>query len=212
MECAPAQSRVAAAARRRASRPARPATAWLLVLEATYQVMVLRPYFANVGKRLVKTPKLFFTDTGTLCALVGLKSTEHAAAGPMGGAIFETAVIMEVFKTLVHRGQEPQLYFWRTASGQEVDLVVDIGAQLVPIEIKLTATPHPGMAEGIVAFREALARGPSGRIHLRAEAQRRIDDARRTRTSQWGGRASTRVAFWRSWRNRPGKCGRCANG
>jgi predicted AAA+ superfamily ATPase len=143
------------------------ARAWLSVLEATYQVMVLRPYFAKVGKRLVKTPKVYFTDTGTLCALVGLKSTEHAAAGPMGGAIFETAVIMEVFKALVHRGQEPQLYFWRTASGQEVDLVVDIGAQLVPIEIKLTATPHPGMAEGIVAFREALGRkaGPGWLVH-----------------------------------------------
>ena len=61
------------------------ARAWLSVLEATYQVMVLRPYFANVGKRLVKTPKVYFTDTGTLCALVGLKSTDHAAAGPMGG-------------------------------------------------------------------------------------------------------------------------------
>ena len=74
---------------------------------------------------------------------------------------------MEVFKALVHRGQEPQLYFWRTASGQEVDLVVDIGAQLVPIEIKLTATLHPGMAEGIVAFREALGRkaGPGWLVH-----------------------------------------------
>jgi uncharacterized protein len=143
------------------------AKAWLSVLEATYQVMVLRPYYANVGKRLVKTPKVYFTDTGTLCALVGLKSPDHAAAGPMGGAIFETAVIMEVFKTLLHRGQEPQLYFWRTASGEEVDLVVDLGVHLVPMEIKLTATPHPRMAEGITAFREALGRkvGPGWLVH-----------------------------------------------
>ena len=141
--------------------------AWLSVLEATYQVLVLRPYFANVGKRLVKTPKIYFTDTGTLCALVGLKSPEHAASGPMGGAIFETAVIMEVFKTIVHRGQEPQLYFWRTSNGQEVDLVVDSGGQLTPIEIKQSATPHPGMAAGINAFREALGQraGPGWLVH-----------------------------------------------
>ncbi len=132
------------------------AKAWLSVLEATYQVLVLRPYFANVGKRLVKTPKVYFTDTGTLCALVGLSSAEHAAAGPMGGALFETAVIMEVFKALVHRGQDPQLYFWRTAAGQEVDLLVETGGRLIPVEIKLTATPHPGMAAGIAALREAL--------------------------------------------------------
>src|SRR5712692_7894196 len=81
------------------------AKAWLSVLEATYQVLILRPYFANIGKRLVKTPKIDFTDTGTLCTLVGLKSPEHAASGPMGGGIFESAVIMEVFKTLAHRGQ-----------------------------------------------------------------------------------------------------------
>lgn len=132
--------------------------AWLSVLEATYQVFVLRPYFANVGKRLVKTPKVYFTDTGTLCALVGLKDPAHAAAGPMGGAIFETAVIMEVFKSLLHRGQDPQLYFWRTTGGVEVDLVVDIGTQLIPVEIKLTATPHPGMATGIKAFQQELGR------------------------------------------------------
>ena len=60
--------------------------AWLSVLEATYQVIVLRPYFANVGKRLVKTPKVYFTDVGTLCYLAGLKDPAHAASGPMGGA------------------------------------------------------------------------------------------------------------------------------
>ena len=141
--------------------------AWLSVLEATYQVIILRPYFANIGKRLVKTPKVYFTDTGTLCALVGLKDPDHAAAGPMGGAIFETAVIMEVFKSLLHRGQDPQLYFWRTTRGAEVDLIVETGAQLIPVEIKLTATPHPGMAAGIKAFQEELGRkaGPGLVVH-----------------------------------------------
>ena len=79
------------------------AKAWLSMLEATYQVIVLRPYFANVGKRLVKTPKVYFTDVGTLCHLVGLKDPEHAASGPMSGPIMETAVLCEIVKTFTHR-------------------------------------------------------------------------------------------------------------
>jgi len=81
--------------------------AWLSILETTYQVIVLRPYFANVGKRLVKTPKIYFTDVGTLCYLAGLKDPEHAASGPMGGAILETAILSEIVKTLTHSGIPP---------------------------------------------------------------------------------------------------------
>lgn len=135
------------------------AKSWLSVLEATFQVLVLRPYFANVGKRLVKTPKVYFTDVGTLCYLAGLKDPEHAAAGPMGGAIFETAVLMEIVKTIVHRGEEPQLYFWRTSMGTEVDIVVSAGDRLIPIEVKLSATPKTAMADAIRVFRSDL--GPA---------------------------------------------------
>ena len=121
--------------------------AWLSVLEATFQVIVLRPYFANVGKRLVKTPKVYFTDTGTLCYLAGLRDPEHAASGPMGGAIFESAVLSEVLKTFVHRGEDPQVYFWRTSYGAEVDIVVEAAGKLIPIEVKLTSTPRPRSEE-----------------------------------------------------------------
>jgi predicted AAA+ superfamily ATPase len=130
--------------------------AWLSVLEATYQVIVLRPYFANVGKRLVKRPKVYFTDVGTLCYLTGLKDPEHAASGPMGGAIMETAVLSEIVKTLMHRGIDPQVYFWRTIAGTEVDIVVDTGGKLVPIEVKLSATPRPAMASAIKTFQKDL--------------------------------------------------------
>ncbi len=126
--------------------------AWLSVLEATYQVMVLRPYFANAGKRLVKTPKVYFTDAGTLCHLAGLRDPEHAASGPMGGAIMETAVLSEIVRTLTHRGMEPQVYFWRTMAGTEVDFVVETGGKLAPIEVKLSATPRPAMASSIKTF------------------------------------------------------------
>jgi len=130
------------------------AKGWLSVLEATYQVIVLRPYFANVGKRLVKTPKVYFTDVGTLCYVAGLRDPEHAASGPMGGAIMETAVLSEIVKTLTHRGIEPQVYFWRTVAGTEVDFVVKTGGRLVPIEVKLSATPSPGMASAILTFQK----------------------------------------------------------
>ena len=130
------------------------AKAWLSVLEASFQVVVLRPYFANVGKRLVKTPKVYFTDTGTLCHLAGLKDSEHAASGPMGGQIFETAVLAEIVKTFRNRGEDPKVYFWRTSAGVEVDILIDLGVKLIPIEVKLSATPNPSMANGIVSFRK----------------------------------------------------------
>jgi len=129
---------------------------WLSVLEATYQVIVLRPYFANVGKRLVKTPKVYFTDVGTLCYLMGLKDPQHAASGPMGGPIMETAVVSEIVRTLTHRGIDPQVYFWRTSTGIEVDIVIETAGKLIPVEVKLSATPRPTMASSIQRFREDL--------------------------------------------------------
>ena len=128
--------------------------AWLSVLVATYQVIIVQPYFANIGKRLVKSPKVYLSDVGTLCYLTGLKDPDHAMSGPMAGAIMETAVVNEVFRAITHKGQEPQVYFWRTSAGVEVDLVVDAGDELIPIEVKLSATPNRGMAKGIEAFRK----------------------------------------------------------
>jgi predicted AAA+ superfamily ATPase len=126
--------------------------AWLSVLEATYQVVVIRPYFANVGKRLVKTPKVYFTDVGTLCYLAGLRDPEHAAAGPMGGVIMETAVLSEISKALIHRGVDQRIYFWRTSAGAEVDIIIETEGKLVPIEVKLSSTPRPEMASLIKTF------------------------------------------------------------
>ncbi len=130
--------------------------AWVSVLEASYQVMILRPHHANVGKRLVKTPKIYFTDVGTLCHLTGLKDPEHAIAGPMGGAILETAVLSELIKTYTHRGGRPSVYFWRTTAGAEIDFIVDTGSRLVPIEVKLSSTPRRSMASSITKFRQDL--------------------------------------------------------
>jgi predicted AAA+ superfamily ATPase len=72
----------------------------------------------------------------------------------MGGAIFETAAVSEIYKTLMHRGIEPEIYFWRTSAGSEVDIVVEFGGRLVPIEIKLSSTPRPAMASSVRTFLE----------------------------------------------------------
>lgn len=143
------------------------AKAWLSVLEATFQVIVLRPYHANVGKRLVKTPKVYFTDTGILCHLAGLKDPHHAAGGPLGGALLETAVLIEIVKAFVNRAEEPQIYFWRTSAGVEVDLVIETAGKLIPIEVKLSATPRPPMASGIRTFQEDFGKkaGPGYLVH-----------------------------------------------
>jgi len=125
------------------------AKAWLSVLVASYMVLLLPPYHANVGKRLAKRPKVYFTDVGLACHLVGLRDAEAALSGPMGGALFETAVVAEVQRTIAHRGRAPELYYWGVSGRSEVDLLVKEATRVVPLEAKLNATPVPRMADGI---------------------------------------------------------------
>ncbi len=128
--------------------------AWVSVLEATHQILLLKPYHANLGKRLVKSPKIFFTDVGTVCHLTGITAKKQAAYGPLKGALMETAVVAEVYKRLLHRNIDPQISFLRTASGLEIDLLVQTAKGVVPIEIKSTSTPRPAMAKPIHKFQE----------------------------------------------------------
>lgn len=125
---------------------------WISILEASFQIIILRPYYVNIGKRLIKSPKIYFVDTGLLCYLVGLRDMEHAAAGPMGGAIFENLVVADLYKTFLNRGEEPPLYFWRTVAGSEVDVISETQSGLIPMEIKLSETPRPEMAKEILSF------------------------------------------------------------
>jgi hypothetical protein len=117
---------------------------------------------------MVKTPKVYFSDVGTLCYLVGLKDVEHAASGPMGGAIIETAVLSEIQRRLTHTGRDPEVYFWRTSAGSEVDIVVAHNGKLVPIEVKLSSTPRPAMAAGIRSFQRDMGpkAGDGFLVHL----------------------------------------------
>ena len=129
---------------------------WLSLLEATYQVFLIHPYSANVGKRLTKHPKVYFTDTGTLCHLVGLKSVEHALNGPMAGQIVENAVAADIHKALSHRLMRNDLHFYRTHAGLETDLVVELADTLVPIEVKASGTASARWATSLARVRADL--------------------------------------------------------
>lgn len=112
------------------------ARAWLSVLESSDLVFLLPPYHRNFGKRLVKTPKLYFLDTGLACWLLGIRSSDVLALHPSRGALFETWIVAEFVKGRFNRGQPADLYFWRDNNGLEADLVFEIGTRLQPVEIK----------------------------------------------------------------------------
>ncbi len=132
------------------------AKAWLSVLVASHLVLLVQPYHANIGKRLAKRPKLYLTDVGLACHLTGLRDPEAAIAGPLGGALFETAVVTEVHRTLLHRGLPAEMYYWGIAGRSEVDLLVRHEGHLVAVEVKLNATPSPRFGDHIRRLFEAL--------------------------------------------------------
>ncbi len=112
------------------------ASSWLSVLESSYIVHLLPPYYRNFGKRLVKTPKLYFFDQGLACWLLGIRSSELLALHPMRGAIFESFIISEFLKSRYNEGLPADLYFWRDNNGLETDIVFERGTKLQPVEIK----------------------------------------------------------------------------
>lgn len=112
------------------------ASSWLSILEASYIVFRLTPHFANFGKRLVKTPKLYFHDTGLAAFLLGIQTPEQLSTHAARPALFETMVVAEYLRNRWNRGEVSNLYFWRDSSGNEVDLLLDKAGILHPIEIK----------------------------------------------------------------------------
>lgn len=110
--------------------------AWISVLEASYVVFLLQPHHQNFGKRLVKTPKLYFVDTGLAAFLLGIRDPQHLSIHSARGALFENFVISELLKRRYNEGLPSNLFFWRNNAGVEVDLVIEQGEQLIPVEIK----------------------------------------------------------------------------
>lgn len=109
---------------------------WLSVLEAGYVVFLLQPHHQNFGKRLVKTPKLYFYDTGLAAFLLGIRDAEHLSIHSARGALFENFIIGELLKRRYNQGLLSNLYFWRNNTGDDVDVVIEQGEKLMPVEIK----------------------------------------------------------------------------
>ncbi len=125
---------------------------WLGILEASYVVYLLRPYFENFGKRVIKTPKMYFLDPLFAAYLTRQPSAEALIAGAMGGVFFEGLIVCEAVKMFASRGMDPDLYYWRSHDGLELDLIIRLGERLLPIEIKLTATPRAKHIEPLKTF------------------------------------------------------------
>jgi predicted AAA+ superfamily ATPase len=109
---------------------------WLSLLEASFVVFLLPSYHGNFNKRIVKSPKIYFYDTGVACSLLGIRSADELATHSMRGPLFENYVLTEFLKYYYHRGRSPDLFFWRDKTGHEIDCIVENGQKIIPIEIK----------------------------------------------------------------------------
>lgn len=128
---------------------------WLSILVASNIVILLQPYFKNISKRLAKSPKIYFADTGLCAYLTSWLTPQTLALGAMSGAFFETFVVTEIYKSHLHNGLHPPMYFLRDSNQVEIDLLIERDGKLHPIEIKKTANPTPAMCKNFEKFRAA---------------------------------------------------------
>ena len=140
---------------------------WLSILETSFIVHLLRPHHRNFGKRLTKSPKIYFLDPGLLCSLLEIRSPDDLRVHPLRGGIFESFVLAELVKAYAHRGARPPVYFWRDSAGHEVDFLVDAGRRLVPIEAKSGETVPGTFFDGLIWWRKLVgdADAPALLVH-----------------------------------------------
>jgi uncharacterized protein len=122
---------------------------WISILEASFILFLLRPHYKNFSKRLIKSPKLYFLDTGLLSYLLRIRSAEDLRIHSQYGSIFESYIISELLKNHMNRGEEHPIYFWRDSTGNEIDILMDQGDSLIPLEIKAGQTVSSDFFKGI---------------------------------------------------------------
>lgn len=133
---------------------------WFSTLHASFIVFPLRPHHRNFNKRIIKSPKLYFYDTGLACRLLGIRSAEQLRLHPLRGAIFENYVVAELTKAYLHHRMEPPLYFWRDRTGHEVDIIIDDAGTLYPVEIKSGMTLNGALFDGLRRWTEISGESP----------------------------------------------------
>lgn len=127
---------------------------WLSILEASFIIFKLQPYYENISKRLIKSPKLYFTDVGLAAYLLGIENEQQMSRDPLRGGLFENLVILELLKTRLNRGLDPQLYFYRDQQGNEVDVIYKSAYKLMPVEIKAGQTFNKEFLKGLNYFKK----------------------------------------------------------
>ena len=138
---------------------------WISILEASYLVFLLQPYHNNFNKRIVKQPKLYFFDSGLLCALLDIQSPEQLDSHYLRGNIFESFIVAEHIKSRLHAGRRPNAFFWRNSTGHEVDLILEADAQLFAVEIKSGETLNEDFFKGLRYFKR-LSSAPDEHFYL----------------------------------------------
>ena len=148
---------------------------WMSILQTSFIAYTLPPYFRNFSKRLIKTPKLYFYDTGLACYLLGIRTAKELETHYARGALFENFVISEVMKNKYNRGDHEPLYFWRDKTGHEIDLLIDVGGKMHPIEIKSSYTFHTKYFKNLDFFNKISNNDPnlSTVIHAGSTNQQR---------------------------------------
>jgi hypothetical protein len=124
-------------------------SAWIGVLETSFVLFKLQPYHKNFNKRIVKMPKLYFYDTGLAATLLGIQNNNQLDLHPFRGALFENMIIVDMLKTRFNKAKASNLYFWRDNVGNEVDVLLDNGLNITPIEIKSGQTVTSNYFKGI---------------------------------------------------------------
>jgi len=125
------------------------AQAWLSVLETSHIIFLLQPHFKNFNKRLVKTPKLYFTDTGLACNLLGIEKSEQLSSHFLKGGLFENLIILELLKNRYNEGKKSNLYFWRDNHGHEIDCLIENRELFKALEIKSSQTTNTAFFDGL---------------------------------------------------------------
>ena len=148
---------------------------WISILEASYIIFQLPPWHANISKRLIKTPKIYFWDVGLASYLLGLQEEHQVSRDPLRGNLFENMVVTELFKQHYHQGIRPRLSFYRDSSGNEVDVVIERGHDLVLLEIKAGQTISRNYFQGLDRFAHVVGERVRGGmvVYSGEKAQRR---------------------------------------
>jgi len=129
-------------------------SSWLSVLEASFIVFRLPCFFNNFGKRLIKTPKLYFTDVGLAAYLIGIESAEQVFRDPLVGGLFENLVVAEALKSRYNQGKNPEIYYFRNKNGLEIDLIFNKERNIIPIEIKSGSSFDVSLSKNITLFKK----------------------------------------------------------